>query len=351
MSALRLAFLDVGQGDTTIIYDPILKEAVVVDCVDFISVIDFLLSENIKRVRAVILTHLHSDHYSGIMPFFDNCERYGITWDTWILKWCKGCEKRIDLLEDSDGHSEMVDNPRQKIVHERKTSNFQSLLRCIKTSGINDKIKEPSEVAKDVPILVSMSFLYPQGRHVPLFASSNLNNLSLIIRISCESKALLTGDIEPDGWQELRSSCLEHLPSDILKFPHHGAWNGGQVSQILDDVNPGFVVISVGTYNNYNHPNQAVFAEISRRSHIRLLCTQATPQCNSRIETARNEVLKTMKGENEFRASLSEHSHNCPCAGTVIIELGETAKVLSPSPQLHVEQIIKTYMDSHKCSC
>jgi hypothetical protein len=313
-------------------------------------VIDFLLSENIKKVRAVILTHLHSDHYSGITQFFDNCELYGITWDTWILKWCPGCEKRPDLLKDSDGHSEMSDAIWQKNGRQRRISIFENLLRCAKTARINSKIKDPGEVAKDVPILASMNFLYPQGRHVPLFASSNLNNLSLVIQISCGAKALLAGDIEPDGWQALRSSCLEQLTSDVLKFPHHGAWNGGEVSQILDDVKPSLVVISVGTYNTYDHPNQNVFVEISHRPEIRLLCTQATSQCCTKIETLRSEVLQVIKSESEFLALLSERGNGCPCAGTVIIELGEPAKVIRPSLQMHVKQIIQPHMDTHKCS-
>jgi hypothetical protein len=148
----------------------------------------------------------------------------------------------------------------------------------------------------------------------------------------------------------LHSSCLEQLTSDVLKFPHHGAWNRGQVSQILDDVKPRFVVISVGTSNTYDHPNQAVFAEISSRPNTRLLCTQATARCSTKITTVRGEILKAMKSENELLASLSERANGCPCAGTVIIELGETVKVLSPSLQLHVEQIIQPRMDKHQCS-
>lgn len=350
MSVLRLAFLDVGQGDTTIIYDPVLKEAVIVDCVDYIAVIDFLLSENIRRVRAIILTHPHRDHFSGIAPFIDNCELSGIMWDAWILRWYRGYKKRPDLFQDPDGHSEMEVIGTLRNGKQRMIGVYQNLLYHAKNSNIRNKIVGPYEMKKDVPILSSIDFLYPKERHFPLFEDSNLNNLSLVIRVSDVSKALLTGDIEPAGWEAFRSSCSEQLQNDVLKFPHHGAWQGGKVSQILDDVKPRLVVISVGTANTYYHPNQAVFTEIRGRSEIRLLCTQATAQCSTRIKEVRGDILKIIKDESKIIASASERGNGCPCAGTVIIELSENVKVLSPSLQLHIKHIIQPYMNNHQCS-
>ena len=59
---VRVAFLDVGQGDTIVIPLPVEREAVVVDCIDAGAVVDYLKHEGISVVRALIVTHLHSDH-------------------------------------------------------------------------------------------------------------------------------------------------------------------------------------------------------------------------------------------------------------------------------------------------
>src|ERR1017187_5339503 len=72
---IRIAFLDVGQGDTIVISLPEQREAVVVDCIDADAVLQYLKHEKIVTVRALVLTHLHADHYRQATAFLDNCER------------------------------------------------------------------------------------------------------------------------------------------------------------------------------------------------------------------------------------------------------------------------------------
>lgn len=40
----------------------------------------------------------------------------------------------------------------------------------------------------------------------------------------------------------------------------------------------------------------------------------------------------------------------CPCAGTVIIELGDDLRVLPPEVNFHREHIIRPYFRGHKCN-
>ncbi len=62
-ATIRIAFLDVGQADTVVVSLPEQREAVVVDCVSADTVFEYLKHENIATVRALVLTHLHADHY------------------------------------------------------------------------------------------------------------------------------------------------------------------------------------------------------------------------------------------------------------------------------------------------
>jgi len=55
MPVIKVAFLDVGQGDTTIITCPETHEAIVVDCVDDLAVIEYLEREQIRNLRGVII--------------------------------------------------------------------------------------------------------------------------------------------------------------------------------------------------------------------------------------------------------------------------------------------------------
>jgi competence protein ComEC len=240
MGALRLAFLNIGQGDTIIIYDPDSKEAVVVDCVNFLSVFEFFEAKGLNRLRALILTHPHSDHFLGAVGLLNSCERRGITLDACIFRWDKDFLRMPEFLSDSDSHSEAVSDKK------RSKSNYQALISWA-TQPINKrKHIEPFQLPKDSRILNALKFLHPEHADIQeLFETRNLNNLSYVIQVSDSSSALLTGDIEPAGWTFLRNNYPGLLANTILKFPHHGVWRSGDVAQLLEEVNPQIVVISV----------------------------------------------------------------------------------------------------------
>jgi beta-lactamase superfamily II metal-dependent hydrolase len=42
LSRIRIAFLDVGQGDTIVVSSPETREAVVIDCIDADAVLEYL---------------------------------------------------------------------------------------------------------------------------------------------------------------------------------------------------------------------------------------------------------------------------------------------------------------------
>lgn len=83
---IRVAILDVGQGDTIVVSSPDTHEAIVVDCINADAVIDYLEQEQIMHLRGVIITHLHADHYNevdylleqcNLVPGMGECEKVG----------------------------------------------------------------------------------------------------------------------------------------------------------------------------------------------------------------------------------------------------------------------------------
>jgi competence protein ComEC len=347
MGQLQLAFLNVGQGDTTVIYDPDSGEAVVVDCVDFLQVFQFFDAKGLNRLKALIITHAHADHFSGAISLLDNCERRGVAWDACIFQWHKPYLPSADLLRDGDGHSDAIETN-----DGRKKSAYEGLLAWARQPMNKKKHIQPHELRRDSRILTALTFCHPEFRDLQeLYESGSLNNLSYVIRVSNGLSALLMGDLEPYGWSHLRNNHPNVINNAVIKFPHHGVWRNGDVGAFLDETDPEIIIISVGTTNRYGHPSSDVLREIGKRKCIRMLCTQATTQCSNVLELAREEIISRIRKNNAFIGSLNARSGSgCPCADTVIIELGEQAKVLWPSSEFHKHQIINVFMNTHLCS-
>lgn len=114
LSAIKIAFLDVGQGDTIVISDSETREAIVVDCIDADAVLDYLKLEKIVYLRGIFITHLHNDHYSqvdslikryNVVPNLEECEKLAFRY---IDKKRKDYK---ELLQDADGHQDQEKSP------------------------------------------------------------------------------------------------------------------------------------------------------------------------------------------------------------------------------------------------
>lgn len=125
---LRAAFLDVGQGDTTVVWNPATRQAIVVDCVNAVGVWDLLQREQIKHIPAVIVTHLHADHYRQLMNFLDGCRKRGIEWNTVYFHWADK-KNFAKLSDDDDGHS--IDEIANDLRARKKLDLYQNLTRLL----------------------------------------------------------------------------------------------------------------------------------------------------------------------------------------------------------------------------
>ncbi len=360
-SCIKIAFLDVGQADTIVISCPDTQEAIVVDCVNAKAVLNYLSREQIKYLRGIIITHLHADHYSGVANFLDNCHEIPGIQECEVVAFNEVFNQKNlkQLTPDSDGHSSDYEQPLtggKKFIpisllnlfrwckqHPFKCANLKVERRGLPFEGVLSK---------------SLQLLHPYFADYLDLKTKSLNNTSTVLRItSSKASVLLTGDLEPEGWRQL---CTNHpdLHSDVLKFPHHGgAWKSEDVDALLDQVNPSIVVISVGSegFERYIHPHPDVFTALAKRPHIRVLCTQATNQCQHQqlVQNERASVVNHFKAEADKKGHqffLSNSKKSCPCAGTIIIELGNEAYVLQPEMRFHRGSIIEPHFKTHKCS-
>jgi competence protein ComEC len=92
----------------------------------------------------------------------------------------------------------------------------------------------------------------------PIDAYEDENNASLVIKFNFRGKqVLLTGDIEYEAEMDLISMYGHKLKSDILKIAHHGS-NTSSSSLFLFYVKPQLAIISAGRQNRYQFPHDEV---------------------------------------------------------------------------------------------
>ncbi|HVB23319.1 MAG TPA: MBL fold metallo-hydrolase [Ktedonobacteraceae bacterium] len=365
MPVVKIAFLDVGQGDTTVISCPETQEAIVVDCVDSSSVLDYLEKEHIKQLRGVIITHLHADHYGDVADLLNNCaDMVGIQ-GCEVLATTEDVVNPHDLHDsrkksvskkyppDGDGHSYVYEQPQVGTRLSPSSALAKLYLWCKQNERKCEPLKATphAKLPMEGTLVQSLKLLHPPHVDYQKLRMQGLNNISVVLRVTGNgSSALLTGDLEPYGWQQLKAKS-SNLASDILKFPHHGgAWNEAQADDLLSAIQPSIAVIAVGSNNTYDHPKADAFNSLRKRTDIHLLCTQATDQCQSIVHNERSAVVSKFKMQSEKNSAffIRPGQKQCPCAGTIIIELDDKPRILQPIPSFH-EDIIQVHFREHKC--
>lgn len=234
---LTITFLDVGQGDCTVIQTPD-NRIVVIDTGGLSlnydtrdiktyaatrTLLPFLNHIGANSIDVLITTHYDLDHIGGLIP---------------LLK-----HKKVDLYIDNGGRSE-------------KLPIIQNLIknRVAEVKSISNPIE--LTLTKDT----SLSFLLPSG---PISFESKNNN-SVVIMLKHKSlKALFTGDLESEGESYLSSRYKDLLDADIYKLGHHGSITSSTLP-LLEQVNPKVGVVSAGRYNRYGHPHPTVMARFER---------------------------------------------------------------------------------------
>ena len=220
-STLEVHFLDVGQGDATLIRCG--EAAMLIDAGNNSwgdDVRDYLEYQGIGDLDYVIGTHPDADHIGGldvVMEAFD----------------C-GTVIMPDYEKDTQTYTDVTD-----VMEER---GYELTLPQVGT------VYELGEAA--------FTIVAPNGEY-----GDNANDYSVGILLEHgENRFLLTGDAEEDSEADMLDNGID-LSADVLKAAHHGS-RTANTEAFLERVNPEYVVISCGEGNSYGHPHAEVLNRI-----------------------------------------------------------------------------------------
>lgn len=221
---LMVEFIDVGQGDASLIHLPDGK-TMLIDAgerKEGARVLEVLEEQGITRLDYVIGTHPHTDHIGGLQAVIET----------------------IDI-----GKIYMP-----KKMHTTKT--FENLLQAISEKGLKVNTAKAGVTVLEEQGLFA-AFVAPNGDDY-----EELNDYSAVLRLTFGTTSFLfTGDAEAVSEHEMLAEG-HSLSAEVLKVGHHGSTTSNTVA-FLNAVSPTHAVISCGEDNSYGHPHQQILKRLS----------------------------------------------------------------------------------------
>ncbi|MDD1687605.1 MBL fold metallo-hydrolase [Methanoregula sp.] len=221
---LHAYFLDVGQGDSSVILfrdKVILIDAGETDRGD--TVVSDLKKLGVTKIDLLVATHPHSDHIGGMQKVLVAFP-VGKVLDT-------GMPSTSSLYE-----------------HFLETVDEKNIPYIVAESGQNI----------DIDPALGILVLSPPKERI----GDDINTNSIVLRISYGTMNLLYAGDATAAAEEVMTKTGYPLDARVLKVGHHGS-SGSSSAAFLARVNPDVAVISLGKDNDYAHPHTATLERLA----------------------------------------------------------------------------------------
>lgn len=241
VASFEVVFLDVGQGDATLI--TVNGERLLIDAGRTAGTIQARLqAQGVTDLDAILATHPDADHIGGFAQVLSMYE--------------------VERVYLNGGTSE--------------SQTFAGFMNAVAAEGAQVTTLSRGQT---IPLGgLSLPVLHPSA------LTNDSNADSLVVRLTCGSvDVLLTGDAEaPSENSMLSAGVLTDI--DVLKVGHHGS-NSSSTAAFLQATKPEIAVISVGRTNQYGHPHPQVLARLADAG-ASLLYTDTTAGDDSVVMTS-----------------------------------------------------------------
>ena len=239
-NSLRIYFVDVGQGDCTLIQTPTNK-TILIDGggsefgsfdVGENTLLPYLLDRRITKIDYLMISHFDSDHVGGLFTIIENL-------------------KVKNIIISRQG---------------KNSENLEKLSELIKNKKVNMIIVKNGDLI-EIDKYSYFDILFPEDE---LIKENVLNNNSIVANFHCMNFSMLfTGDIEEVAEKRLTElyEGTDKLNVIFLKVAHHGS-KTSSTDNFLNLVKPKVIFIGVGENNKFGHPNESVIERIKEYTNL-----------------------------------------------------------------------------------
>lgn len=238
-------YLDIGQGDSSVIVSPHRKEVIMIDTGGNLvydknsyyktdNTIKFLKSLGIKKIDLLVISHGDSDHGGDAPHLIDNFEVESV------------------------------------LLNKNKLNNLEKVI----------KGKVPYK---------NTNFKYFKLKNINDYLSDDENYSSIITYLEIyDNKFMFMGDA-PKEVEKLLKKDYE-IECDFLKVGHHGSKTSSD-EEFLKYTNPKLAIISSGRNNLYHHPSKEVTNSLNKLN-INYLNTQTSGTIMFKINQTSSTILE-----------------------------------------------------------
>lgn len=260
-------FIDVGQGDATLLASPD-GQYMLIDCGPADSaayLLKYLTDAGVEALEYLVLTHPHEDHYGGAEQVIRNFP-----------------VEHFMILEDF-----------------AETYPYDRLIYMIENNAFGEKT-EIDKVKRDDSFTFAecapFRVLSPGSAD---FDDYNESSLALKL-IFGNTTFLFTGDAEKSSEKAMIAQGYD-LRADVFQAGHHGSATSNTAA-FVQAVSPEFAVISCASGNSYGHPHQSTL-DTFEANDVRVLRTDLS-----------GDIVMVSDGERVWQLT-AEDSENAEDAG------------------------------------
>lgn len=253
-NSLWIKYIDVGQGDATLIQCD--GHYMLIDggpATASSAIYSILKANKIDKIDYMIATHPDADHIGGLSGALNYAE----------VGKCL-CP-----------------------VTEYESKTFRSLVKYLKNRKASIEVPKVGAVYKLGSATVTILG--------PIEVTDETNNSSIVVKLDYGSNSFLfMGDAETEEEQQILQRW-KNIECDVLKIGHHGS--GSSTSdKLIKSSKPRYAIISVGKDNTYGHPMQSVLERLNKakveiyRTDLQGDIVVVSDGKNIAITTQKNEV-------------------------------------------------------------